>query len=93
MNAPNEAFAAVGRAVRVARVAEQQPDFWKQYRCDLAGNHEALYLTAWCVLRAIDLEVPPSTGMVERLRAALAAKDALDASLSAHVNHGVQEAA
>lgn len=93
MNAPNEAFAEIARAVRAARAAQEKADFWPEYRRGCAANHEALYLTAWCVLRAIDLDVPASSGMIERLRAALEAKDALDASLSAHFNDSVQEAA
>jgi hypothetical protein len=81
-----EALAQVGYALRVAALQDAAPDWWTQHRKAVAANHEALYLAANVMSRAVAAGVPPSEGVRRRLAEALAEKDALDAALSARVN-------
>lgn len=85
MNAPDTAIAAVGRAVRLEQLAEREPDFWAQYRRGVHSDREALYLAAWCALRAHDLGITMTPGMVDALRAAVTNKERLDAELRDHL--------
>lgn len=75
----------VGAGIRTARIAETAPDFWREHARRTAWNHETLYLAAYAVLAALDRGVPPSSGMVERLRAALNDREDINAALTAHL--------